>query len=218
MNANWPHVRRIRVSAAAKLPKNRCFPGVRSGRARRLGEIPILIFHPAENATGPGTPASADVSLLHAVPGAPLQSGRESAIHRRGFSAGPACPPPSRSLAESADSRRVAPIVRRYAVAEPGPTAAMYWRPSSPLSGDISQAELALQFLKRDHFAAREFGIAFANRRPIRIAQWWIAAAFRQKMQEAAGQGPVGFRDHVDQAVEFFVSSHVSIVDGKAVR
>jgi hypothetical protein len=68
MNANWPHVRRIRVSAAAKLPKNRCFPGVRSGRARRLGEIPILIFHPAENATGPGTPARADVSLLHAVP------------------------------------------------------------------------------------------------------------------------------------------------------
>ena len=172
MKANWPHVRRIRVLAAAKLPKNRCFPGVRSGRARRLGEIPILIFHPAENATGPGTPASADVSLLHAVPGAPLRSGRESAIHRRGFSAGPACPPPSRSLAESADSRRVAPIVRRYAVAEPGPTAAMYWRPSSPLSGDISQAELALQFLKRDHFAAREFGIAFANRRPIRIAQW----------------------------------------------
>ena len=217
MNANWPHVRRIRVSAAAKLPKNRCFPGVRSGRARRLGEIPILIFHPAENATGPGTPARADVSLLHAVPGAPLRSGRESAIHRRGFSAGPACPPPSRSLAESADSRRVAPIVRRYAVAEPGPTAAMYWRPSSPLSGDISQAELALQFLKRDHFAAREFGIAFANRRPIRIAQWWIAA-FRQKMQEPADQRPVGFRDHVDQAVEFFVSSHVSIVDGKAVR
>ena len=114
MKANWPHVRRIRVLAAAKLPKNRCFPGVRSGRARRLGEIPILIFHPAENATGPGTPARADVSLLHAVPGAPLRSGRESAIHRRGFSAGPACPPPSRSLAESADSRRVAPIVRRY--------------------------------------------------------------------------------------------------------
>src|ERR1035441_6779745 len=68
MNANWPHVRRVRVLAAAKLPKNRCFPGVRSGRARRLGEIPILIFHPAENATGPGTPARADVSLLHAVP------------------------------------------------------------------------------------------------------------------------------------------------------
>src|ERR1035438_9361419 len=103
-------------------------PLTRTGRSdieiASLGEILPLIFH--RNATGPGTPARADVSLLHAVPGAPLRSGRESAIHRRGFSAGPACPPPSRSLAESADSRRVAPIVRRYAVAEPGPTAAMY--------------------------------------------------------------------------------------------
>jgi len=178
--------------------------------------VPKHLADAARNAKRPGMPARADVSPRPAVPALPCLSGREFASRPRGFYANPPHLPPSHSTGQSVDSRRADRIVRRCDVAGCGLACVRYWLPISPRLGDISQTELDLQIVKSDKLAARDLRLTFPNCCPIRFAQRRIAAAFRQKMQESAGEWPVGLRDHVNQTMEFFIGAHVSIVYRRA--
>lgn len=172
----------------------------------------------AELAISPGRLARADGSHQFVPLAAPRRSRTESASRRRGFSVDPGGLRPSRSTAPPADRRRVARIVQPCAAGGCGQNGGKCFRHLAIERDDISQSELGLEFLEGDYLAACNLRLAFANRGPIRIAQRLIGPAFCKKMQKSFGERQVGLWHQLDQTVQFIGSSHVSIVDRKAVQ